>query len=68
MRLCGCFRSWAQGACRGWDPFGVPPPSYAKPVRPATVVDVAASRRVPALLACVLALTMAVSVVTGNAK
>ncbi|TML88746.1 MAG: FtsX-like permease family protein [Actinobacteria bacterium] len=52
----------------GWDPFHVPPPSYAEPVRPATVVDVAASRRVPALLAGLLGLTMAVSVVTGIAS
>ena len=52
----------------GWDPFGVAPPSYAKPVRPATVVDVASSRRVPAFLTLVLILTMAVSVVSGIAS
>lgn len=62
------FLADVRGDLPGWDPYGVPPPSYAKPVRPATVVDVAASRQVPALLACVLALTMAVSVITGIAS
>ena len=52
----------------GWDPFRVAPPSFAEPVRPATVVDVASSRRVPALLALVLVLTMAVGVVSGIAS
>jgi putative ABC transport system permease protein len=41
---------------------------FTDPVRPASVVDVAAMRRVPILLAAAFALTMAVSVVAGIAS
>lgn len=43
-----------------WDLSGAAPFTYAKPVRPATVANVAAMRAVPVLLAGLLALTMAI--------
>jgi predicted lysophospholipase L1 biosynthesis ABC-type transport system permease subunit len=51
-----------------WDPYEVPPPVFTDPVRPATVVDVAAMRQVPILLASAFAVTMAASVVAGIAS
>jgi hypothetical protein len=51
----------------GWDPYGLAPPVYTDPVRPATVVDVSAMRGVPMLLAGAFAVTMTASVVAGVA-
>jgi hypothetical protein len=42
-----------------WDATGYPPFTYSRPVRPATVANVAAMRTIPVALAGVLALTMA---------
>jgi hypothetical protein len=53
---------------KAWDPTGFPPQIFTKPVRPATVIDVSAMRRVPLLLAAALAITMAASVVAGIAS
>jgi hypothetical protein len=53
---------------KAWDPSGFPPQVFTKPVRPATVIDVSAMRRVPMLLAAALAVTMAASVVAGIAS
>jgi hypothetical protein len=50
-----------------WDPYGIPPPIFTEPVRPATVVDVGAMRGVPMLLAGAFAVTMAASVIAGVA-
>jgi hypothetical protein len=49
----------------GWDPYGIAPPVFTEPVRPATVVDVSAMRGVPVMLAAAFAVTMAASVVAG---
>jgi hypothetical protein len=57
-----------EGALVAWDPFGVPPLTYPRPVRPPVVVDVEATQRIPELLAGVLALAMGVSVVAGVAS
>ena len=53
---------------KAWDPSGFPPQVFTKPVRPATVIDVSAMRRVPMLLAAAFAVTMAASVVAGIAS
>lgn len=50
---------------RDWDPFHVPPVELTRPVRPPVVVDVADMQGVPIALACVLATTMAISMVAG---
>ena len=42
-------RAWLhdhEASMVAWDPFGVPPLTYAEPVRPPVVIDVAASRLV----------------------
>ena len=50
-----------------WDVNGVPPFVYAEPVRPATVANVAAMQAVPAALAGLLALTMAIGLMLAVA-
>ena len=62
------FLAHIHGGLLGWDPSHFATPAFASPVRPPTVVDVAGSRRVPLLLALVLVLTMAASVVAGIAS
>lgn len=53
-----------EGAMAEWDPSGQAL-VFTEPVRPPVVVDVQAMQRVPALLAGVLALAMALGVVAG---
>jgi hypothetical protein len=50
-----------------WDSVTTTPITLSQPVRPATVVDVAAARGVPFLLAGALAMAMVVSVAAGVA-
>jgi len=48
-----------------WGPFGEPPFQYTEPVRPATVLDIAAMRTIPSWLAGALSVALATSVVAG---
>jgi hypothetical protein len=51
----------------GWDSITTTPITLSQPVRPATVVDVAAARNVPFLLAGALVAAMVASIATGVA-
>ena len=63
----GAFLAEIRDDLPTWGPDGVEPLTYAKPIRPAAIIDVAAMRQVPMSLVGVFVLTMAVSIVAGIA-